>query len=146
MSRRRKQQRGLLLMEALVALLISSVVLVGLAVGQLKSLQYANNSFQYTLALIQANNVVERVWSDVCEIQHGVKEFDQAYIDNTLAPSLVGYKMKLEGAEANAFSDNFTVNISWEDARVNNENISINDNQINVIAAFPKLPSRCYAI
>ncbi|MGF1689189.1 prepilin-type N-terminal cleavage/methylation domain-containing protein [Photobacterium japonica] len=146
MTQRYKPQRGFSLIEALVALFISSVALLALAAGQLKSLQYANNSFQYTLAMIQANNVVERVWGDVCEIQHGVKAFDQPYIDNTLSPQLTGYQMRLIGAEANAFSNNFTVNVKWTDKRINNEDTTINDNQINVNATFPKLPSRCHAI
>ncbi|GAL03454.1 type IV fimbrial biogenesis protein PilV [Photobacterium aphoticum] len=66
MSLQHSSQRGFSLIEALVALFISSVALLALAAGQLKSLQYANNSFQYTLAMIQANNAVERVWNDAC--------------------------------------------------------------------------------
>lgn len=146
MKRQHRDQFGFSLIEALIALFISSLALLALAAGQLKSLQYANNSFQYTLALIQANNAIERVWDDACELQHGVKDFDQTYIDTTLSPKLVGYSMKLVGVAANAFSNNFTVNVSWTDARINNKDQKINDNQININAAYPQLPSSCHAI
>ncbi|GHA42467.1 prepilin-type N-terminal cleavage/methylation domain-containing protein [Photobacterium aphoticum] len=144
MTLQHPSQRGFSLIEALVALFISSVALLALAAGQLKSLQYANNSFQYTLAMIQANNAVERVWNDACALQHGVKEFDQPYIDTTLSPDLPGYTLTLVGVEAHAFTNNFTVNVAWDDTRVNDEARS--ENQINVNVTFPKLPSRCHAI
>lgn len=140
-----KQQTGFSLVEVMIAMFVSCVALLALAAGQLKSLQYANNSFQYTVALIQANNAVERVWADACDLQHGAKAFDQAYIDNTLAPDIAGYSMALIGTAANAFNNNFTINVSWTDERINNENQAINDNQININAAFPQLPSTCNA-
>ncbi|MCL1139011.1 type IV pilus modification PilV family protein [Shewanella pneumatophori] len=139
------KQTGFSLVEVMIAMFVSCVALLALAAGQLKSLQYANNSFQYTVALIQANNAVERVWADACDLQQGVIAFDQAYIDNTLAPDITGYSMALIGTAANAFNNNFTINVSWTDERINNENQAINDNQININAAFPQLPSTCNA-
>ena len=53
------KQRGFTLVEVLIGLALSSVALLGLAVGQLKSLQFATNSFNYTLSLVQANNAIE---------------------------------------------------------------------------------------
>ena len=141
----RSPQRGFSLIEVMIAMFVSCVALLSLAAGQLKSLQYASNSFQYTVALIQANNAVERVWADACDLQHGVKAFDQTYIDDVLAPDVSGYSMTLIGTAANAFNNNFTINVSWVDERVNNENPAINDNQININAAFPQLPSTCNA-
>ena len=49
---------------------IASIALIGLGVTQLKSLQFANNSFDYTVSLVQAQNAIERMWPNLCNLQH----------------------------------------------------------------------------
>lgn len=43
-----KVHSGFSLLEVLVALIVATVALLGLATAQLKSLQYVTNSFNYT--------------------------------------------------------------------------------------------------
>ena len=64
-----KPKQGFTIVEVMIAMALSSIALLGLAVAQLKSLQYATNSFNYTVSLIQANNAVERTWVDLCDLQ-----------------------------------------------------------------------------
>lgn len=130
--------KGFTLIEVLIALIVSSIALLGLASGQLKSLQYANNSFNYTVSLIQANNAIERMWGDICELQNGDLAFDQAYISN-LQPEFDSYTLDFEGASVDNFDNNFTIKVKWDDERMTDGL----DSQIAINAAFPQLPVNC---
>jgi len=130
--------KGFTLIEVLIALIVSSIALLGLASGQLKSLQYATNSFNYTVSLIQANNAIERMWGDICDLQNGDLAFDQAYISN-LQPEFDSYTLDFEGASVDNFNNNFTIKVKWDDERMTDGL----DSQIAINAAFPQLPVNC---
>jgi len=130
--------KGFTLIEVLIALIVSSIALLGLASGQLKSLQYATNSFNYTVSLIQANNAIERMWGDICDLQNGDLAFDQAYISN-LQPEFDSYTLDFEGASVDNFDNNFTIKVKWDDERMTDGL----DSQIAINAAFPQLPVNC---
>ncbi|RJE77846.1 hypothetical protein BGP78_06985 [Pseudoalteromonas sp. MSK9-3] len=63
------RKNGFSLLEVMVSMLIAGLALLGLAATQLKSLQFANNSFDYTISLIQGQNAIERLWVRWCEVQ-----------------------------------------------------------------------------
>lgn len=65
--------RGITLIEAIVTMFIATVGLLSLGAAQLKSLQYAHNSFNYTIALVEANNAVETIWPDATNFFNGTK-------------------------------------------------------------------------
>ena len=56
-----KLQKGFTLLEVMIAVVVAGIALLGLAAAQLKSLQYATNSFNYTVSLIQAQNTIEQI-------------------------------------------------------------------------------------
>ncbi len=60
--------RGFTLIEALVALLVLSIGLLGVAAMQLKALQGAHMGYQRSLASIIAIDAQERAWSYLAEI------------------------------------------------------------------------------
>src|SRR5690554_51723 len=57
------QQSGFTLIEALVALLVLSIGLLGAATMQLKSLQGAQSGYQRAVASLAAQDAVERLWA-----------------------------------------------------------------------------------
>lgn len=59
--------RGLTLIEVLVALIVLSVGVLGLAGLQITSLQYSQSSYERSLAVMQANDLVERLWAGLCD-------------------------------------------------------------------------------
>lgn len=63
-----RSQRGFSLIEVLVTMVVVGIGLLGIAALQTKSLQHAYASHQRTLATIQANDLVERLWAGVCSI------------------------------------------------------------------------------
>ena len=133
-------QNGFSMLEVLITLIVSSIALLGLAAGQLKSLQYAYNSYQYTVSLIQANNVVERILNDVCILTNGSQEFDTAYVESTLTVK-AGYKLNWDSITTpiGGFITSFPVYISWDDHRM----IDSSDNEVKVMANLPIASSSC---
>ena len=131
---RQKRNDGFTLIEVMVALVLSSIALLGLASAQLKSLQYATNSFDYTVSLIQANNTVEQFWVDLCALQQGNIEYNDDY-KSTLSPELSQYTLTLP----ENFSNSFQIAVEWNDERVTDGL----DNKIQLNVSFPQLPSSC---
>lgn len=59
---------GFLMIEVMVTMLILAVGLLGAAALQARSMQYAYASAQRTIATIQANDLVERMWASACKL------------------------------------------------------------------------------
>jgi type IV pilus assembly protein PilV len=135
-------EEGFTMVEVLIALVLSTIALLGLAVGQLKSLQYATNSFNYTVSLIQANNAVERTWNNLCNLQSVALPILDPVSAANLQPQVNDYTMVLVPAAGGAFNNNLNVTVSWTDTRL--ADVNVNLNQVAVDAAFPQLfPGKC---
>ncbi|MGM1052506.1 MAG: type IV pilus modification protein PilV [Pseudomonadota bacterium] len=61
-------QSGFTLIEALVALLVLSIGLLGVAAMQLKSLQGAHAAYQRSIASLAAQDAQERLWARMAEV------------------------------------------------------------------------------
>ena len=57
-------QRGFSLIEALIALVVLSIGLIGVAAMQLKALQSANAGYQRSVASVAAVDAQERIWAE----------------------------------------------------------------------------------
>ena len=66
----RSDQRGVTLIEVIVAMLVLLVGLLGMLKLQSDSLKITYASFQRTLANIQAQDLVERVWANACWVDN----------------------------------------------------------------------------
>jgi type IV pilus assembly protein PilV len=124
----RNSQKGFSLIEAMIALVVSAIALLGLAAGQIKSLQYSTSSLEYTLSLIQANNAVENTWVSLCGLQDGTVNFAAV---NT-ATQLAKYKIDFPNGFNN---DNFVVDVTWNDDRLN-DNL---DTKVELSIKFPEV-------
>lgn len=63
-----KIQQGFTLLEALIAMFITASALLGLGLLHLKSVQQSQLATQRTIANIQANDLVDRMWANVCSL------------------------------------------------------------------------------
>ncbi|MGM0823669.1 MAG: type IV pilus modification PilV family protein [Pseudomonadota bacterium] len=68
-------QRGFSLVEALIALLVLSLGLVGVAAMQLKALQSASLGYQRSVASVAAVDAQERLWATL-EPEEGCDDID----------------------------------------------------------------------
>lgn len=104
------QSSGFTLIEALVALLVLSIGLLGLAGLQLHALQYAHSSYQRTLVNMQALDMAERMWTHLAE---PLSELEEWRASNRL--SLPNWKGAVVAAPDQPGA--YWLTISWNDRR-----------------------------
>lgn len=131
-----KKQAGFSLLEVMISVVIAGIALLGLAAAQLKSLQYATNSFHYTVSLIQGQNTIERLWPHVCEIQKTDPAlFQDATFRESLKPQVNDYQLTIPVS----YSNDMQINVGWVDKRMTDNA----ENQISLNASFPDLSAAC---
>ncbi|MBQ4813732.1 prepilin-type N-terminal cleavage/methylation domain-containing protein [Pseudoalteromonas luteoviolacea] len=139
--------KGFSLIEVMVSIVIAGVALLGLAGAQLKSLQFANNSFYYTIALVNGQNAIERMWNELCHFEHTNRYLllkDNPRVAN-LQPKDTRFTLKIQPDKYN--DKDFTpliserrdvkFEVSWHDSRVS-DNRALN--QITLVASYVYVP------
>lgn len=104
------QSGGFTLTEVLVALLVLSIGLLGLAGLQLHALQYAHSSYQRTLVNMQALDMAERMWTHLAE---PLSELEEWRDSNRL--SLPNWKGVVTAVPDQPGA--YRLTISWSDRR-----------------------------
>ena len=122
-----KNQSGFSLIEVMVAAAISVIALLGLGLAQVKALQFATSSFQYTVATIEANNVSERLWPQLCDI---VVNGQYAVLAPQIQAQAPGFTLTLP----NNFSTDFNIDVTWQDERLE-QNIAAS------VSLYPQYPT-----
>lgn len=78
MINRNPTQQGFALLEALIAMFMTAGVLLGLGMLHLKSMQQSALTTQRTIATIQANDLIDRIWASVCSLDDSSGQLDQS--------------------------------------------------------------------
>lgn len=126
----RSKQQGFTMTEVLVSLVVSVTSLLALGRAQLSSLQHATNSFHYTVATIQAQNVIERIWPRICDIQRQPARFEDVNFRASLSQDMPsGFNLILP----NTYQDTMPITVTWQDGRIENQN------SVSLNASFPHL-------
>lgn len=129
-------QNGFSLLEVMISIVVAGVALLGLAATQLKSLQFATNSYMYTLALVQGQNTIERMWVEQCQLQHGaLNRYEEASFKQLIKPQLTVFSQDMPAV----FSTNMSVTVSWQDERMTDQLL----NQVRLSITYPTMPSNC---
>ncbi len=108
---------GFALLEILIALIVAAIALLGLGTLQLKALQSAYSSLEYTVATIHANNLVERVWGDLCNNQASA-----AVYTATLTSWRASLPAGTSGTVPTSFASSGTYTLNWSDSRLSDNN------------------------
>lgn len=116
--------KGFTLLELLIAVVIASLSVLGLAYTQTQSLQYARSSSQYTSASIEASNTVEQIWDSLCEFQNGTKTLDTLALADSFTRTFT----------PTTFDNEMTITIDWADNRLTDV-----DNNVSVQVVFPNI-------
>ncbi|WP_443612570.1 type IV pilus modification PilV family protein [Acinetobacter pseudolwoffii] len=75
-------QQGVALLEALIAMFITAGVLLGLGVLHIKSMQQSSLTTQRTIATIQANDLIDRMWASVCSLDDSTGQIAAENVGN----------------------------------------------------------------
>lgn len=126
---------GLSLIEVLIALLILSLGLVGLAALHLNSLSGAHSSYYRSIASSVALDLEERAWVALATTASGCPDFvTDDFIDHWDAsnaegrPGLPGLAVNVDLDEAAAFPQ-WDVVVSWTEGRFDDVNDAENDRE-----------------
>ena len=114
--------RGFSLIEALIALLVLSIGMLGAAAMQLNALQGAHMAYQRSIATLAAQDAQERLWAQMAEeggscpspaaaMQLGEIDWDAAWS---------GYLPGFSGQSSVSDKDDcaFEITIGWDEGRV----------------------------
>lgn len=142
-SRELRVNSGFSLIEVLVSMFIASIALIGLGVTQLKSLQFANSSFDYTVSLVQAQNAIERMWPVLCEIQHQTPSMfeDPVFRQSLEPPQSLSFRYALDLPDQ--YSHEMQIRVTWNDLRHEQAEQQPLLNQITLNASFVEVPNEC---
>lgn len=75
-SRLRKQQRGVAMLETLIAFFVLAIGLMGLATLQMKSLQFNQGAYHRSQATIAANDILDRMRINRKQAQSNAYDID----------------------------------------------------------------------
>jgi type IV pilus assembly protein PilV len=122
--------KGFTLLEALIAVLVLSLGLLGVAAMQLKAVQSAHVAYQRSVATLAAQDAVERLWVALgrgdgsCPLANEINSIDDlADWHDTWSVYLGG----LASSPVNPDGSDpckYTITVSWNDARFSNEDVS----------------------
>lgn len=114
-----KNQQGFTLFEVLISMFIAGVAVLGLVMLELNILRSSQSSFNYTIATIEANTLVDKVWRNLCAIDGAGNP-----VANTYSALYTKWKSDLVssdfiGVTSSANSTNVILNdrviVSWDD-------------------------------
>lgn len=108
-------QRGISLIEVMVAMVVITIGFTSVTLLQMRSLQASHSSYQQSLAAVQAGDLVESLWANACVIDEaGVltdieETWQEAHEDNDMMPNWEG---SIEPLSTNA---TYEISIAWDD-------------------------------
>lgn len=132
LSSSKTRHGGFTLIEALVALLVLSIGLLGVAAMQLEALQGAHAAYQRSIASLAAQDAQERLWAQLAlddgacpswSDAKGIGGEDAASWDAAWAAYLPGLDSTEDGAGGSVTSEDpnddceFNVTVSWSESR-----------------------------
>lgn len=112
-------ERGFTLVEALVALLVLAIGMLGVAAMQLKSLQGAHIAYQRSIASLAAQDAQERLWANMKTLECP----DNAVVNGEGEPWHAQWSSFLPGLGFNPVSQpsadcEFTISVAWDEERL----------------------------
>ena len=135
-------QQGFALLEALIAMFITAGVLLGLGVLHIKSVQQSALTTQRTIASIQANDLIDRMWASVCSLDNSTGQPDTTKVNaiktqwenrwkvtgntssfvNGLTPEQIALHNRMNGWSGNleivdATKRRYKITIQWENKK-----------------------------
>ncbi len=107
---------GFSLVEVLITMLVISIALLGLGVLQIKAMQYSYASYQRSVATIQANDLVERLWAGMCALPASRDTIAAEWV-TTNTNSMPSWSGSL-GYDATGNIPIYTITVSWQDGKI----------------------------
>lgn len=144
------QQQGFALIEVLIAMFIAAGAILVLGVFHLKSVQNSQLAMQRTIATIQANDLIDRVWINRCNSDYVDQVFDDwdshwsssdvnhlELEDDQVAMQQLLSKRESSIETINSDMKEYAVSISWVNGKVS---VTNNDELQQIFNYYFKIP------
>lgn len=108
------KQGGFSLIESLISMLVMAIGLLGLAALQIKSVQFSQASMQQSMATVQATDMAERLWSNLCALS------DDAVTESLIEEWSAEHRSSMpswDGAVTRHDAQRYTIEIQWRDVK-----------------------------
>ncbi|PMR70975.1 type IV pilus modification protein PilV [Halomonas heilongjiangensis] len=121
----RLSSQGFTLLEALIAVLVLSLGLLGVAAMQLKAMQSAHVAYQRSVATLAAQDAVERLWVALGKSGGECPSADDIDDINDWG-TVWGVYLGGLGVDSPVMATGceYTVTVAWDDARFDGEDVS----------------------
>lgn len=119
-----KTQKGLTLIEVLIALLVLSIGLVGIAAINVASMSAAHSAYYRSLASFMAQDAEERLWVRMAEQERLPTATDVAAVETAWVGTWDGYMpgldmalTRLDPGETNSTWVDVAISVTWQEGR-----------------------------
>lgn len=110
------KNKGFTLIEVLITLVVLSIALLGVGILQVKALQYSYASYQRSVATLQADDLVERLWAGMCALPASRNTISAEWVTSNTS-SLPNWSGSL-AYDATGNIPIYTVTVSWQDNKI----------------------------
>lgn len=121
------RQSGASLIEILITLALIPIGILALIHLQARAIQYSHSSFQRSIAIVQANDLVERLWAGACVLPDAFNSI-RADWENVHAASLPQWNGAQSTVSTTGLTPEYHIEVRWQDERIVNE---VTDEQAN---------------
>lgn len=117
-----KKKAGFSLIEVMVALVVLSISLLGVAALQIKSLQSTHAAYQRTVASVIAQDASERLWMALAKGAINTSTIQTAWLDTWQASNVT-----LPGLQGSIVRNGnvYTVTVTWNESRFSGEGTGV---------------------
>ena len=131
----KNKERGFTLFEVLISLFITAISVLGLVMLELNILRSSQSSFNYTIASIEANTLIDKVWRNLCAIEMGAS-YSDLHTEWQSALKETG----LSGSASTDFLLEDSVTVSWTDKNFLANQAS---DQVTLNVTYPNFKTAC---
>lgn len=124
----KSSENGFTLFEVLISMFITGVALLGLAMMNIYILKSSRSSFDYTVATILANNFVDEVWMDLCNVESAATfTYDNILggwkdeLSDAKMSGAISSETNASTASSGAYASSVEVTVSWSDVRFSDD-------------------------
>lgn len=125
-------QRGFTLIEVLIAMFIAAGAMMALGLYGLKTMQYSQLAFQRTIATIQVNDLIDRMWAEPCEpiyLDQVKQQWDQHWsnintnhlnlTEGQIAIQQLLFERRSEMQYPSDGSNVYEIDLQWKNTKIN---------------------------
>lgn len=133
-----KYSAGFGLVEALIALVVTTVGLLAVATLLTRSLQYSHSSYQRSVAVSQAVDLSERMWAGACALDTSLNSIVNAWKTSHQTTEGMAQWDASVTPDTSVTPARYTIDIKWEDDRF--ERTGADAYNFSYVISIPEFP------